>query len=133
MSKKKLQVEGIMNELEGASLFFTRSVNPPLPPTPEPITESVPPPQVENKTPVETPKPDVAFESTPIEDAKTSEVYNEQKSNSASKLASKPIHKTNDLIKTIRKSVKQVGKEVLFIRLSPEEKRAVGSIVYSFN
>jgi outer membrane biosynthesis protein TonB len=31
MSKKRLQVEGITNELAGASLFFTRAAAPPVP------------------------------------------------------------------------------------------------------
>ena len=64
---------------------------------------------------------------------KSTRLYNEQKSGRASKQASIHISGHYDLIKTIRKTVKQVGKEVLFVRLSPDEKHTLGSIVYSFN
>jgi hypothetical protein len=133
MSKKKLQIEGILNELEGASLFFPRSVSPPLPSTPEPTPKPEPDPQIDVQSPVETVEPAVAPEPTPVLEVETPKVYNEQNSSNASKLASKHIQKNNDLVKTIRKTVRQVGKEVLFVRLSPDEKKAVGSIVYSFN
>jgi hypothetical protein len=39
----------------------------------------------------------------------------------------------HDFIKTIRKAVRRVGKEALFLRVTSEEKRILESIVYSFN
>ncbi len=39
----------------------------------------------------------------------------------------------NDLIETIRKSVKKVGREQLYVRLTPEEKEAVRNTVYQLN
>jgi hypothetical protein len=128
MSKKTLQVDSILNELEGASLFFTKPATPPPSPTEKPEPEYEPNHQVEPQTVVQIMEPIVEPES-PL----ASKVYNEQKSNNASKLASNNVHNNHDLVKTIRKAVKQVGKEVLFIRLSPDEKHAIGSIVYSFN
>ena len=38
-----------------------------------------------------------------------------------------------DYIETIRKSVKKVGREELFVRLTPEEKNELRSIVYKIN
>jgi len=128
MSKKKLQVDGIMNELEGASLFFTKLSTPPPPPIREFTPESDPELQVLPHPGIETIEP-VVEPKSPLEP----KVYNEPKSNNASKLASNPIQKNHDFIKTIRKAVKQVGKEVLFIRLSEDEKHTIGSIVYAFN
>ena len=53
MSKKVLNVEGIKNELEGASLYFTRPTTPPstavtLPVSPEPVqaADSKPSPEI---------------------------------------------------------------------------------------
>ena len=71
-------------------------------------------------------------------------------SNNASKLAStlsrqpktkKPISNTSDetvdsqdtMIEAIRKTVKEVGKETLFLRMTPEEKDRLKDIVYSLS
>jgi hypothetical protein len=53
----------------------------------------------------------------------------EKASITASALASPP---TTDPIETIRKSVKQIGKEVSFVRLTPDEKRQLKDIVYTY-
>ena len=125
MSKKKLDVEEISNELAGASLFFS---------PPQEAQKSTTP----SKDPIHQIKqlssaPDnLPSEDVPDEKQLTSQ-YNEHDSNNASMLASKQDSRKNDLIKTIRKSVRQVGKEVLFVRLSSDEKHAIGSIVYAFN
>jgi len=125
MSKKKLQVEGITNELEGASLFFnqpTRISTPP--PTPEPESEPVIPlPESVLKNEIKSPVP---------AEIKRDDAKNGQVSNNASKQAS-TISDKHDSIEAIRKTVKQVGKEVFFIRVTPEEKHTLGSIVYAFN
>jgi len=39
--KKKLNIDSITNELEGSSLFFTRSVTPPPAPVPEKVEPSL--------------------------------------------------------------------------------------------
>jgi hypothetical protein len=39
----------------------------------------------------------------------------------------------DDIIETIRKTVKQVGAKTLYIRLTPEEKHELASIVFGFN
>ncbi len=39
----------------------------------------------------------------------------------------------DDLIETIRKSVKKVGREELYVRLPPEEKNELRTVVYQLN
>lgn len=132
MTKKKLQVDGILNELEGASLFFMPAISPPVE-SPSPQPESVPEP-IQESEPVPTlPKPASTIPSQIADEIKPNKAYSKSSSNNASKLASTSISKPHDFIKAIRKTVRQVGKEVLFVRVSPEEKHTLGSIVYSFN
>jgi len=45
----------------------------------------------------------------------------------------KEIEQQDELIQTIRKVVKEVGKETLFLRLTPEEKERLKDIVYSLS
>lgn len=137
MSKKNLNVSSIANELQGASLYFTSN------PAPQaaPQTASQDSPAVlDNSLPISDSLP------TPIRQA---ELSNQQKTNRKSKrlassgasmLAYKRTNKVspnfdnpNDLIETIRKTVKQVGKEPLFVRATPEEKQRLSSLVYAFN
>ncbi len=134
MSKKKLQVEGIIDELEGASLFFTKS--PPL--TPKPAADLPnPKPQPEPEKPSTEPtgqsvsKPTVILDK-PLDNPDNIKAIMKARTH-ASKQASTPSSQIYDPVETIRKAVKQLGKEVLFIRVTPEEKHEIGSIVYSFN
>jgi hypothetical protein len=53
-------------------------------------------------------------------------------SNKASKLASKLASYHASMLADIRKAVKQMGKEVSFVRLTVEEKQRLADIVYSF-
>jgi hypothetical protein len=70
-----------------------------------------------------------AAKSTP---ASTSEIDSKQESYQASKIASKLSRSTDELIETIRKAVKVPGKEVLFVRLTKEEKGQLVDIVYTY-
>jgi hypothetical protein len=138
MSKKKLQVEGIMNELEGASFFFSpspKSPSPQLSPEPQPKLESFySEPVVKNVNSI-TVLPETKKEDENIGGEKNKQASN-NKSKQASTLASTTASKkakAYDPVEAIRKTVKQVGKEVIFVRVSPAEKHTLGSIVYSFN
>ena len=126
MSKKKLQIEGITNELEGASLFFSQPTKMPPPPISEPA------PEPEPATPLSEPVLKTEIPPPVLAKNKKDHAKSRQMSNNASKQASIAIEK-HDFVEAIRKTVKQVGKEVSFIRLTPEEKHSLGSIVYSFN
>lgn len=139
MSKKQLQVEGIMNELEGASLFFNKSPSLPLSnspvvvPVPTESTASPPIPEIPHPQPVEP----IVTKSTVLAKNIINNQDSVQKDHNVSGLASKQASthntKTNDPVEAIRKTVKQMGKEVLFIRVTPDEKHELGSIVYAFN
>ena len=52
--------------------------------------------------------------------------------NGASQLASKLANDGDDAIRAIRKVVRAPGKEVSFVRLTPEEKAQVADIVYTY-
>ena len=39
---------------------------------------------------------------------------------------------SDEIVEVIRKSVRKVGKEVAFVRLTPEEKEQLGDIVYVY-
>jgi hypothetical protein len=133
--KKKLNIGGITNELAGASLFFAKS--PPSEPKtsdrtlPEsPATEQTKVQvrkettkrKTENTFPTVKPKPvdkDVMTESL-------------QASNNASMHASNQPLTHETIIETIRKAVKDVGKDSATYRFTPEEKKALLELSFSY-
>ena len=127
-----LQVEGIMNELEGASLFFSKS---PIAPQPQILTKDDQ--DANQKTPAPELVEQIVSKHTVVLDNQPDNQDNEQKDiksiKHASKQASMLSNQPYDPVETIRKTVKQLGKEVLFIRVTPEEKHELASIVYSFS
>jgi hypothetical protein len=134
MSKKKLNIEGISNELQGASLFFTQEpVSPPPQPKPEPVTpepavlENVPPPEIKKTTP-EIVKP--KLEKSRKHETMHARMHALNSDNIASVTQANPAY---DPIEAIRKSVKQVGKEEFYLRLTSGEKSEVTRIVFTFN
>ncbi|HYE68073.1 MAG TPA: hypothetical protein VEA58_05635 [Anaerovoracaceae bacterium] len=143
MSQKKLQVEGITNELAGASLYF----NPPSKPLDLKPTDESPTPllagQISRSGPLREPRENGKLwkHANMIASNHASMAARNQVRNSASmlssthnnKLASGPARKQDDFIETIRKSVKKVGREALFVRLTPEEKDELRTIVYQLN
>ncbi len=133
MSKKRLPVDAIQNELEGASLFFSKSPTSPSSPVAPPENK----PELNQATPASEPAAPIVSKPTVIL-AKPSDNLDIspkplQANKPASKQASMLSQQTYDPVETIRKTVKQLGKEVLFVRVTPEEKHELGAIVYSFN
>lgn len=147
MSKKKLNIEGISNELEGASLFFIQTsadTHLPIPaenapnnsPESEPATQARQPfLQEKNRQPYWlTPKK----QNIPMK-ARLNERDHETEHSSMHAIqhdmmiAGGSSHQPYDPVETIRKSVKQVGKEEFYLRLTPAEKSEVGKVVYTFN
>jgi hypothetical protein len=53
-------------------------------------------------------------------------------STQASKLSDYQASKQEGLIERVRRVVKESGKEVSYVRLTPEEKRRVSDVVYSY-
>jgi hypothetical protein len=137
--KKKLDTAGIVNELEGASLFFSKPATP-LPSneakkaddkTPEPTTyeqtqqrvKEVKSQRVNNKSrPTTQPKSEINV------------VMNEslQASNNASMHASNQPINQETIIEIIRKAVKDVGKDSATYRFTPEEKKALLELSFSY-
>jgi hypothetical protein len=151
VSKKILPVAGIANELEGASLFFAARDGTPIP---SPISNSRAEPVEPNPPPACVPSPDLKTDEKSVN---LSIQMDELASMHASKPASRPesshasmpkstpasmqdstpassiANKPDDFIEAIRRTVKQVGKEALFVRLSAHEKHQLSSLVYTFN
>src|SRR5687768_4026168 len=133
--KKKLNIGNITNELAGASLFFAK------PSTPPPFTEAE---TTEDKL-VEKP----VREQVTNQVKRTKITKNHDKSNRT--VESKPInkdvmsasmHASNNasmqainhetIIETIRKAVKDVGKDSATYRFTPEEKKALLELSFSY-
>lgn len=100
--KKKLNVDGVMNELKGESVFFP--------------AQSAPP---------ETPQPPIRTEPT----LKTVETTSPA---SASVQASTQASQHDSLLAEIRRTIKVQGKEVSYVRLTQEEKNQLADIIYSY-
>lgn len=108
--KKQLNETHISNELRGQSAFFPRQDAPQSP---------------EQDTTAPTPLPPTEPDGPTHADA--SKEIIKQESNHASTLAS-----TLEDIEHIRKAVKEVGREVTFVRLTREEKQQLADIVYTY-
>jgi len=144
--KKKLNVDSIQSELRGGSAFFpgykssdssTEQVEEQKPTTPSPV-RTAPQPEHASKTSVPTPEKPL----TPhVQEA---EKHHAQSSEDASMLARKQdsLHASKiasmlalppDLLEAVRKTVKNPGKEeVLYVRLSKEEKDKLSDVSYTY-
>lgn len=127
MIKKKLSTEAITSELTGASAFFAPRTLPPAA-TPEmPVAAShqsstvqLSPPTTEQQANSRQPERAAA--------GRVEQLTSKQPNMKASRLAGYP----DSIIETIRKAVKHPGREVTFIRLTPEEKGRLADIVYTY-
>ena len=140
MSKKVLNTQSVINELKGQSAFFRQDA----PLQSETVAPKHPTVKASPKKPKklpeahgkkETPKPILNQVQSPINlpaEKKTDSVSSND-SNRASARASMLANNQDDTIETIRKTVKQVGKDTLFVRLTTDEKHRVTSVVYAFN
>jgi hypothetical protein len=102
MSKKKLQVDGITNELEGASLFFTKQFASPTPTSSIDDISTSP----ESTTPIETP-----IESKPLETNQTQtnfppEISNEQTNDRSNERTDERTSNRNNKRKNVRNSIR---------------------------
>src|SRR6266496_1240262 len=107
MSKKNLNAEGLLNELKGNSSFF------PARPSKQP--------QEEQEHRFQEPEP--LPETTPL--AATTKQASEKASKGASTQAAEAF------IEETRKILKLLGKEVIYVRSTQEEKDQIGDIVYT--
>lgn len=127
--KKRLNISGITNELEGASAYFTR-------PTPPPATRPAKADaavQQPSTAPTEQPAAASGQGVDSRHDAPASPVLPELPvSKQISVKASTLARHQENVIETIRKAVKHPGREVTFVRLTPEEKGQLADIVYTY-
>ena len=136
---KKLNVNSITNELEGASLFFTKPATPlssddakkadrtlPEPTTYEQKQESVKEvkSQRDNNKPRPTTQPKSEINAVMKESL--------QASNNASMHASNQPFNQETIVEIIRKAVKDVGKDSATYRFTPEEKKALLELSFSY-
>lgn len=152
MSQKKLQVEGITNELEGSSLFFKPSAKPitkssSIPTSDSPALGNKPASLKEASKGAKLTKQASkhalvhASKKASMNESLTAGMLVNKQPRLGENQAGKPadVHERmhanpkNDYIETIRKSVKKVGREELYVRLTPEEKDELRSVVYQFN
>lgn len=131
MSQKKLNENAIVNELKGSSLFFQRNEESPTftgrsKGRARSRAESLENPHVEKGDSPTSSLPSTIEPNAVVGDLK--EKLSGQDGNNASTLASYRA----SLINSIRKTVKSVGKEVSFVRLTPEEKNQLIDIVYTY-
>jgi hypothetical protein len=135
--KKKLNVDSIQSELRGGSAFFPGYKSPDSP------TEQAEQQKPGNPTPTASPvrtapeKPTTPhFQEAEKQKTQSSEdastLARKQDSLQASKLASM-LALPPDLLESVRKTVKNPGKEeVLYVRLSKEEKDKLADVSYTY-
>jgi hypothetical protein len=116
MTKKPFPTDAITNELAGASLFFQSQTTP------------VPEQAAETPAAALLPVPPAVKLSPKVSHPLSSQPANKAASPKASTLASYQ----QELIETIRRTVKKGGKEVSFVRLTQTEKDQLADIVYTF-
>ena len=127
--KKQLNTAGITNELAGASAFFSRSTPPPIVRPAKANGANQQPSPAQTAAPAASPQQGADNREVEMASpALTKQPTNKQTSTKASTLASYPA----SIIETIRKAVKQTGREVTFVRLTPEEKSQLADIVYTY-
>jgi outer membrane biosynthesis protein TonB len=131
--KKKLNIDSITNELEGASLFFAKSAPSPDKPIIEKVVEPKPDSPITAEPPVEKQKP-----------PKTKETKSERPNNSDTMT---PRHHDTTVsryhdtttphihgvaIELVRKAVKEFGKEAATHRFTEAEKKEIASLIYTY-
>ena len=126
--KKKLDETSIANELRGASLFFHKSADvedekdaPEIQPQAKPRRRTATPKQAVTPTTATN-----AVTETPVARAAQTEAQQEVIA------AVSPTPGQAELVETIRKNVKRLGKESTVYRFTPEEKSALADIVYTY-
>ena len=105
--KKTLNTTGVMNELRGQSVFFPTQQAEQLSQEPEPLQEAPTLPSIPNTM-----------------------LASEKARNDASKHASTLAVEAD--LGVIHKTLKFIGKEVLYVRLTQEEKNRVADIEYTY-
>jgi hypothetical protein len=131
--KKKLNIDAITNELEGASLFFAR---PSAAPTPPPENTEDEPKTSEVKVESETVTP--VYEKPKVRKiTKRKESKIEQKESNRDTTIPRHHDTTvsryhDTIIELVRKAVRELGKEAATHRFTMAEKKAIADIIYTY-
>lgn len=132
--KKKLNIDSITNELEGASLFFTKSITPPS--VPEPIKVERPLPDSSTSAEPEAPKQKPEKVKKPKEpksiksDDTVTPRYHDTTVSRYQDTTTPELHSV--LIEQIRKAVKEFGKEAATHRFTVAEKKEIADLIYTY-
>ena len=121
--KKTLDTTAIMNELRGQSVFFPNYRKEKQPETH--TDAAIPAPKVEDKKPVQQ-------ETTHTERFRDTAIPQYHDTMTPNNHDTKIPLDEEDVLETVRKAVKQVGKEAATQRLTLEEKQALVDIEYSY-
>ena len=117
---KKLKTESIMNELEGASLFFSKP--PPPPPNPEPPPNELP----------------VAKGEQPLPSGPKNAHHHDTAVPRHHGITVSQQHGTTIpqvygvAIEQVRKAVKEFGKEAATHRFTAQEKKEIADLIYTY-
>jgi hypothetical protein len=125
MASKRVSLKG-----KGADLFFGNFVSEGA--ELSPLSDQISPTSDDSTVPAESlaQEPSIEEASAPSvkrASARESKSSRSPASNHASTLASEPNH-----VDAIRKVVKRPGKEVVYVRLTPEEKGQLADVVYTY-
>ena len=130
MSKKKLDISSITNELRGQSVFFPIKADTP---TPEHSAEPIENKEVPRSPVIQQTDTEVNQQVSSSASVQTINQSRLQASIDASKHASMLAIKP-DIVEIIRKIVKTPAKEeVLYVRVTKEEKDQLGDIEYTYH
>jgi hypothetical protein len=136
MSKKVLDTKTIINELKGQSVYFQKDPEDDVSPSSKPEAEIHHDEETEPVIPSHEPKME-SNDSVSKTESNPDSLKKDRKDANLSTLAdmrdSMLASNQDDIVETIRKTVKQVGAKTLYIRLTSEEKQELASIVFGFN
>ena len=134
--KKKLNIDSITNELEGSSLFFTKSVILPSLPEPEKVKNPLPDSSISTEPETSKQKLEVTKKS---KEPKTVETNNDDTVIPRHHDTMTPrYHDTTTpsihgvAIDVVRKAVKEFGKEAATHRFTVAEKKEIADLLYTY-
>ena len=136
--KKTYNIDSITNELEGASLFFSKSSTPPPSNEVKKADVIIPKSPASEKPEEKVREVKIKRENKPLPRARAKQETNAvmkdslHASNNAIMQASNQPFNQETIIETIRKAVKDVGKDSATCRFTPEEKKALLELGFSY-
>ena len=134
--KKKLNIDSITNELEGASLFFRKSASPLPTPEPEKVESSLLDSFIPAETEAPKEKPKKTEKPKQSKPAKTDDqdtvIPRHHDTMPASNQESMQPEIHGVIIDLIRKAVKEVGKEAATHRFMITEKKELADLIYTY-